>query len=36
LVADEKPIEIGGTVEAVFAEQRSGHILDIEHFRTLS
>jgi uncharacterized OB-fold protein len=36
LVADEKPIEIGGAVEAVFADERKGHILDIEHFRTLS
>jgi hypothetical protein len=35
LVADETPIEIGGAVEAVFADKRNGHILDIEHFRTL-
>ncbi len=35
LVAGEKPIEIGGTAEAVFAEERTGNILDIEHFRTV-
>lgn len=35
LVPDQRPVEIGGRVEAVFAESRKGHILDIEHFRTL-
>lgn len=35
LVADQQPIEIGRRVEAVFADERRGHILDIEHFRTL-
>lgn len=35
LVAREKPIEIGGRAEAVFADKRTGNILDIEHFRTV-
>lgn len=35
LLSDERPIEIGGRVEAVFAEERKGGILDIEHFRTV-
>jgi uncharacterized OB-fold protein len=35
LVPGQRPIEIGARVEAVFAEDRSGGILDIEHFRTL-
>jgi uncharacterized OB-fold protein len=35
LVPGQRPIEIGGRAEAVFAEDRSGHILDIEHFRTI-
>jgi len=35
LVPDAGPIEIGGRVEAVLADERKGHILDIEHFRTV-
>jgi uncharacterized OB-fold protein len=35
LVPDQRPVEIGGRVEAAFADDRKGHILDIEHFRTL-
>lgn len=35
LVPDGRPVEIGAKVEAVFADERRGHILDIEHFRTL-
>jgi uncharacterized OB-fold protein len=35
LVPGQRPIEIEGRVEAVFADDRSGHILDIEHFRTI-
>lgn len=35
LVPDQRPIEIGGRVEAVFADERKGHILDIENFRTI-
>lgn len=35
LMPDERPVEIGARVEAVFADERSGKILDIEHFRTL-
>lgn len=35
LVPDGRPVEIGSRVEAVFADERSGQILDIEHFRTL-
>lgn len=35
LLPDARPIEIGARVEAVFADERSGKILDIEHFRTL-
>lgn len=36
IVPDERPVEIGGRVEAVLAETRTGTILDIAHFRTLS
>lgn len=36
IAPDERPVEIGGRVEAVLAENRAGTILDIEHFRTLS
>lgn len=35
LVPDQRPVEIGARVEAVFAERRNGEILDIEHFRTV-
>jgi uncharacterized OB-fold protein len=28
-------VEIGARVEAVFADERNGGILDVEHFRTL-
>lgn len=35
LVPEGGAIEIGGRVEAVFAAERKGQILDIEHFRTL-
>ena len=35
LVPDQRPVEIGARVEAVFADERNGAILDIEHFRTL-
>jgi len=35
LVPGQRPIEIGARAEAVFAEERGGGILDIEHFRTL-
>jgi hypothetical protein len=35
LVPDQRPVEIGARVEAVFAVERNGHILDIEHFRTV-
>lgn len=35
LVPGGRPIEIGARVEAVFAEDRNGGILDIEHFRTV-
>jgi hypothetical protein len=34
LVPDQRPIEIGARVEAVFADERTGGILDVEHFRT--
>ena len=36
LVADEGVIAIGARVEAVLADERTGSILDIEHFRTVS
>lgn len=35
LLPDQRPIEIGGRAEAVLSEERTGHILDIQHFRTL-
>jgi len=35
LLPDVRPIEIGARVEAVFEDERSGHILDIRHFRTI-
>jgi uncharacterized protein len=35
LVPDQRPVEIGARVEAVFADERNGGILDVEHFRTL-
>lgn len=35
LVPEGGEIAIGGRVEAVFAPERKGHILDIEHFKTL-
>lgn len=35
LVPDERPVEIGARVEAVFEDDRTGQILDIQHFRTL-
>jgi uncharacterized OB-fold protein len=36
LVADDGEIAIGSRVEAVLADERTGSILDIEHFRTVS
>jgi uncharacterized OB-fold protein len=35
LVPEGGAIEIGGRAEAVFAADRKGHILDIEHFKTV-
>lgn len=35
IVPDQRPVEIGAKVEAVFEDERSGKILDIKHFRTL-
>jgi uncharacterized OB-fold protein len=35
LVAENGEIAIGGRVEAVLAADRKGHILDIEHFKTI-
>ncbi len=35
LVPDGAEIAIGGRVEAVLVDDRKGHILDIEHFKTL-
>lgn len=35
LVPDQRPVDIDARVEAVFADERNGEILDIEHFRTV-